>query len=264
VQPHPAAELIPPMTDAEFLALVEDIIDHGQREPIVVHEGLILDGRHRFRACQEIGIEPRVVEWDGEGSPEAFVISMNLHRRHLNESQRAMIAARLATRPVGRPTRHENENGEISPISPGALTAAQSAALLNVNRHTVQSAKKVLAEGTAEEIAAIERGDAAVSTVANQIRKGESREARTKKRDTPMALAGKNPERIQRQQMHAEVWGRVKEALIQLTSLPLPSDVASIARSHDRTGLVDARLTKASAWLKEFEHAWSNRDQTAA
>ncbi|HQU46522.1 MAG TPA: hypothetical protein PK867_27190, partial [Pirellulales bacterium] len=91
---HPAAELFPLMRGPEFGLLVEDISEHGLREPIVIYQGLVLDGRNRLRACETTGVEPRFVEWDGVGSPLAFVLSRNLHRRHLNEGQRAVIAAR--------------------------------------------------------------------------------------------------------------------------------------------------------------------------
>jgi hypothetical protein len=54
------------MGEDEFQALVADIGKNGQREPIVVHEGEVLDGRHRLKACQELGIEPIVKGWAGE------------------------------------------------------------------------------------------------------------------------------------------------------------------------------------------------------
>ena len=82
------------MKGPEFGSLVEDIDEHGLREPILVYQGLVLDGRNRLRACEIAGVEPRFVEWDGVGSPLALVLSRNLHRRHLNEGQRAIIAAR--------------------------------------------------------------------------------------------------------------------------------------------------------------------------
>jgi len=52
------------MTGGDLDGLIADIRKNGQREPITVHEGLILDGRNRFYACQQLGIEPAMVEWD--------------------------------------------------------------------------------------------------------------------------------------------------------------------------------------------------------
>jgi hypothetical protein len=90
---HPLSGLFPPMARAEYAALKSDIEAHGQRVPIVIHEGAILDGAHRNRVCVEIGVEPMTVEFAGD-DPVAFVLSSNLHRRHLTPSQQAMIVAR--------------------------------------------------------------------------------------------------------------------------------------------------------------------------
>jgi hypothetical protein len=97
---HPMSHLFPRMPYDEFLALVEDIKVHGQREPILVHGGLILDGRHRASAVEQLQkagakIELRTREYDGptdEATLQALVISANLARRHLTQSQRAAIA----------------------------------------------------------------------------------------------------------------------------------------------------------------------------
>src|SRR5258708_2140914 len=91
-EPHPLCALFPPMTGAEYAALKADIEAHGQRLPIVIHEGAILDGAHRYRVCMEIGVEPAIVEFAG-GDPVAFVLSANLHRRHLTAGQHAAIVA---------------------------------------------------------------------------------------------------------------------------------------------------------------------------
>ena len=64
---HAAADIFPLMDRAE-LERLEDIRVNGLREPITLHlDGSILDGRNRERACAVAGVEPRFVEWDGEG-----------------------------------------------------------------------------------------------------------------------------------------------------------------------------------------------------
>ena len=95
---HPAAELFPLMQGADFAELVADMAEHGQREPVVTYDGLILDGRNRWRACQELGLVPVCREWDGVGDPESFVVSLNLHRRHLDSEQRREVMRQLRAR----------------------------------------------------------------------------------------------------------------------------------------------------------------------
>lgn len=90
---HPAAEVLPLLRGAEYDDLVASIREHGLLEPITLHEGAVLDGRNRLRACEEAGIAPRFVDWNGEGgSPVTFAAEKNIHRRHLTPSQRAAFA----------------------------------------------------------------------------------------------------------------------------------------------------------------------------
>ena len=93
---HPYAEIFPPMTLAEFERLCDDIQQNGLLEEIVLHEGKVLEGRSRYWACLARGVAARFRPYAGEcGSPLAFVVARNLYRRHLTESQRALVAARL-------------------------------------------------------------------------------------------------------------------------------------------------------------------------
>jgi hypothetical protein len=91
---HPYADILPLLEGEAFDALAADIAANGLLEPITIHEGMILDGRNRYRACEAAGIEPRFLEFDGD-DPLAFVLSLNLHRRHLSESQRGMVVSKL-------------------------------------------------------------------------------------------------------------------------------------------------------------------------
>ena len=107
-EPHPLAKLFPPMGLYEYKGLKADIERNGLRNPIVLLERRILDGWNRYCACLEIGILPVFVEYEGD-DPVGFVVSMNLNRRHLNPSQLAMLAARLAdSKPGGDRTKPQN------------------------------------------------------------------------------------------------------------------------------------------------------------
>ena len=190
---HPAAELFPVMDEAAFAALVADIAAHGQREPILVLDGQVIDGRHRLRACEQLGLEPLVRQVSADdGDPFGLVVSLNLHRRHLSEGQRAIIAARLATLPHGRP----DANAQIC-----AFTQDEAAQHLKVSRRTVQHARAVLDHGIDELQAAVKGGEISVSAAAELSRLPA---------DTQRAALTKTPEEIRA--IAREVKARIKEA----------------------------------------------------
>lgn len=132
---HWAADLFPQMGEREFQALKDDIEQHEQREKIVLHQGLILDSRHRYRACRELNIEPRFRSEDKIDDPTAYVLSRNAHRRHLNPSQRALVAAKLADAKWG---------GDRSKAQKCALTHWRAGDQLNVSERLVDQAATLL------------------------------------------------------------------------------------------------------------------------
>lgn len=89
---HPLCTLFPRLDDGAFAALVADIKVNGLREPITLHGGMVLDGGNRYRACLAAGVEPVFAEFSG-GNAVSFVLSANLHRRHLSPGQQAAIVA---------------------------------------------------------------------------------------------------------------------------------------------------------------------------
>lgn len=161
---HPAADIFPMMATAAFNELKEDIRQHGQRDYIVLFEGRVLDGRNRLKACQELGIEPDVGELEECKDPVAFVVSKNLHRRHLTESQRSTVAARVANMAVGKPSSNSANLQNI-----GAVSQSEAASLLSVSTRSVAAAKKVLEKGSPELVAAVDAGDVAVSLAAKYV-----------------------------------------------------------------------------------------------
>jgi len=92
---HPLANIFPTLGKDEFEALKADIKANGQREPISIFLTQVLDGRHRYRACKELELEPKITQLHHKTDPVAFVISANLRRRHLTTAQRAHCAAAM-------------------------------------------------------------------------------------------------------------------------------------------------------------------------
>ena len=156
---HPATELFPLLTGKAFEDLVADIRRNGLREPILCDaEGRILDGRNRYRACRKAAVEPRYETWQGTGSEAELSLSLNLHRRHLDESQRALVGARLAR--LLREQREVSKFAHGKPLKP----REQAAAMVNISPRLVIHALKVVDQGCAELVKAVEAGAVAVST----------------------------------------------------------------------------------------------------
>jgi N6-adenosine-specific RNA methylase IME4 len=152
---HPYANILPLLEGEAFDSLVADIRANGLMEPITIHEGMILDGRNRRNACKAAGVEPRFLEFDGD-DPLAFVLSLNVHRRHLSESQRGMIAARLETLKHGD---NQHKRGDANLHVPRADAAKR----LNVSSRTVASAAAVRDHASPELVQAVDQGAIPVS-----------------------------------------------------------------------------------------------------
>lgn len=155
---HEIANIFPMMTGQEYAALRDDIAQNGQREPITIWQNKIIDGRNRYNACIDLGLEPTLREWDGCGDLVKYVLSLNLHRRHLDEAQRAMVAGRVENIAHGGDRKSQDANLHLDQI-----TRQNAADLLSVSPRSVASAKAVLGNGIPELIELVDRGEMAVS-----------------------------------------------------------------------------------------------------
>lgn len=185
---HPVANIFPMMSDDEFAALVEDIRANGQRQPIYLHENRIIDGRNRYRACQQLGIAPNVVEWDGEGSLVSFVVSLNLQRRHLSSSQKATVgldilpmleeeAARRRKETEGRPSNSEKLVQIFEQVSEPQCeripaSVEQAAQMVGTNRQYVSDAKKLRDEAP-ELLERVRSGELTIPQAKTELKRAE-------------------------------------------------------------------------------------------
>jgi hypothetical protein len=136
---HPLANIFPMLDDDELKALAEDIKAKGLTEPITLYDGKVLDGRNRYRACElaELDLEPdNITQYEGDDAL-GFVVSKNLRRRHLNESQRAAIAAEIANMPQG--FRSDQPSANLQKV----ISVPEAAELMNVSPRSVATAKTI-------------------------------------------------------------------------------------------------------------------------
>jgi hypothetical protein len=143
------------MSTDDYQRLKDDIAKNGLKDEIVMHEGKVLDGRHRLQACQELKLEIRVTDFDKEsGSPLDYVISKNVSRRHLTPSQLAAIATDLLQASQQEAKERQRHHGGTAPgrkaITPGKSSQSdagrardQAARKVGANPKYVDAAQKI-------------------------------------------------------------------------------------------------------------------------
>lgn len=173
---HAVANIFPLLRGKDFEDLREDIAKHGQLEPIAIDEhGSIIDGRNRYNACQALGLVPKTQRFSQEdladhGGVTAFIVSKNLRRRHLDASQRAMVASRLAT--LHRGEAKPAANTEISVSQP------EAAQLMGASTDLVQMARVVDERASPELKVAVCNGAIAVSAAKELVNLAPDEQAR--------------------------------------------------------------------------------------
>jgi hypothetical protein len=132
---HEISSYLPLLEGEEFDALVEDIREFGQVESAILYDGKILDGRNRYRACKQLGIELEVREWkpsEATGiTPLQYVISTNIMRRHLNPAQRSEIGLLLL------------EEGKVPLSGEGDSKVKKIAPKVKIGHGTLSEAKAI-------------------------------------------------------------------------------------------------------------------------
>jgi ParB-like chromosome segregation protein Spo0J len=193
VEFHEAAEIFPLLQDGDLDALADDIEKNGLQIPVEILDGKIIDGRNRYRACLMRGVEPDVVEVEAD-DPVAYVLSMNLHRRHLDTSQKSMVAAKAR----GWYDQQAKERQKRKPKSvPENLPEQKADArddagkAVGVSGKTVDHATTVLERGSKPLQQAVDAGKIPVSSAAKLVDLPKAEQTRIAKSENPKAEARK-------------------------------------------------------------------------
>jgi ParB-like chromosome segregation protein Spo0J len=167
---HKFANLFPMLSDAELADMAADIKCRGLLNPIITLDGEILDGRNRLRACELAEVKPSFVEYSGT-DPLADVLSWNLHRRQLDQSQRASIA--LTVKPLFEEQARVRmlEGKKIDPLAnlPQGTARDHAAEVCGVSPRLVQSAQYVR-DHDPEAFEEVKAGTLTVNAAVQQIK----------------------------------------------------------------------------------------------
>lgn len=158
---HPAAAMFPLLPSKQLEELAEDIAANGLIEPIVTYNDQLIDGRNRLVACGLAGLAEEIDAHEWQGDPRElipWIISKNIHRRHLGSSQRALIAAELSNMKVG-----DNQTS-------AGLSIGRASQMMNIGERSTARARIVRAEGSDEIKAAVLSGELSVTRAVEQIR----------------------------------------------------------------------------------------------
>lgn len=254
---HPLANVFPLMSDEEFRALVVDIDANGLTDPIVMLEGKILDGRNRWKACQQLGIPHREIKFDelklGSDDPAAFVWSRNTVRRHLTSGQRDMAAQKLEELGWG---------GNRSKLSTESLTREKIAEKTGATVTGMARAAKVRKRATPKVVKAVEDGDLslrAADRIADLPKEEQeevmespkpaeeaARRVQTKKRVAP-ARKGPSPATVMRGHMTGHQSGVRDVQLIQKFWAEHADEIENMDTSDLRTFIKDLEESRHAA-----------------
>lgn len=124
LEPHHFSQMFPPISGEDFTRLAHDIKTNGMHQPIVRYQGKILDGNNRYRACDLAKIEPTFADFDGtDAQAQAYVISANIHRRHLTAEKKRELIAMLIGADPSKSNRQIAETAKVSHHTVGEVRA---------------------------------------------------------------------------------------------------------------------------------------------
>ncbi len=202
--------LLPTFAPTPVKHRIEDIRKNGQQVPIELFGGKIIDGRRRFKACGIAGVQPKFRDVSAVVTdPITYVMSLNLHRRHLAISQLAMVAAKVREIYERQAKERMKEGGgdkksttAKSGMSPAAYpiegkrgaTRDIVGATVGVTGTTVDKATKVLKQAVPEVIEAVEQGRMTVTVAARLAEKPEDEQREVAAKPNAKATAPKPEE----------------------------------------------------------------------
>jgi site-specific DNA-methyltransferase (adenine-specific) len=197
---HPVAALFPMLPEQELADLASDIKTNGLQQPIVMQGGTLLDGRNRLAACERAGVKPTFTEYKGD-SPVAFIIGVNLHRRHLDQGQKIALGIEIEPHFADEArkrmqVRKGNQPGASVEIVPHLdKSRDQAARAVGVSGKTLSTAKAIKAAAP-DKFRAIIEGKLSVARAKKEVKADKDKADLVKAQTEIKAETRKNIESV--------------------------------------------------------------------
>lgn len=154
-QQHPLSAAFPRMTPEEFQELRDSVENIGVQNPIIILDGMVIDGWNRYSAATELGMDCPAVPLPAGVDPRDFVIAQNQTRRHITKGQLIAAASKVYEwKPLGA-----NQHAGATAVPAEAVSSKEFAEKLNVGTRSVEQFRAVQAKATPAVVAAVERGE---------------------------------------------------------------------------------------------------------
>jgi len=223
------------MSGDDFAALCADIKANGLRQPIVLHDGLILDGGNRYRACIEAGVKPRFVKHDGSNLV-SFVLSANMHRRHMTPGQQAAIVASAQDWAKAQPRGGDRRSNQSATLH--LETVADRAAESGASIRTQKMADKVV-KADPELGRQVAQGEVSLPAAVAKV-ENKPKPARTEPEDKLRARIAELESEVEDLREHNEI--------LKQQAVEVQADNESMARVFE----ADEKLVTALAEAKRY------------
>jgi len=243
---HEIANIFPMMQDDEYERLKDDIAINGQLEPIVLYEGKVLDGRNRYKALCDIGLKTDFEEYQGD-QPLSYVISKNLHRRHLTASQRAIMATDIKPlleveakkRQLANLKQYADTVVEIMPQREAGKSRDKAGDLFGVSGRYVSEAENIK-EKEPELAEKVRSGDMTIAEAKKKAQKAEREKERHKLAESAKSLPADERWSVSEGDINNYQAGKQFDFII--TDPPYPKEYLQ---------LYEVLAERANEWLKD-------------
>lgn len=236
---HPIADAFPLMSKEDLSDLAGSILVNGQKQPIILYQKKILEGRNRYLATQLAKVEPVFQEFTGD-NPYQFAAEKHFASHKYKSAQRAMMGARLV-----KVSQEQQYEGVV-------LSNRIAGEFAQVHYDVISEARRVIDYGTPEEIRIVDSGEKGLMDIIKAVRlRGKLVPGGNKKGRAPTQQM---QQYVKHRRTQMVLWKELRDAMESLSHMPKASEMVRAARAVTKSSGTLKAIPAAIEWLIDFNH----------